>query len=147
MPRAVNLAAPPDIVAGVDADGEVRVLLVDATGSLVLATLPLPPGAATAARQDTGNTSLASVAAALAGTLAVGAASLPLPAGAATEATLAKVPGLAIPIYDYVGVAYPDGDTETYTFKTGGSAGTTVATVTVDYVDSTKAQLSAVTKT
>lgn len=55
--------------------------------------------------------------------------------------------GLALPEYDYVGVAYPLSTQEVYTFKTGGSGGTTVATVTVDYTDSTKANLSAVTKT
>ena len=47
--------------------------------------------------------------------------------------------------YDYVGVAYPQSDTEVYTFKTGGSGGTTVAIVTVVYTDSTKADLSSVT--
>ena len=67
--------------------------------------------------------------------------------GLATEATLAKIPGLAIPIYDYVSVAYPDSVTETYTFKTGGSGGSTVAVVTVVYTSSTKADLSTVTKT
>ncbi len=67
--------------------------------------------------------------------------------GLATEATLLKVPGFAIPIYDYVSVAYPAATTETYTFKNGGSGGTTVATVTVVYTDSSKENLSTVTKT
>jgi hypothetical protein len=49
-------------------------------------TVSLPTGAATAAKQDTGNTSLASIVTALAGTLAVSAASLPLPTGASTAA-------------------------------------------------------------
>jgi hypothetical protein len=57
------------------------------------------------------------------------------------------VEGLAIPKYDYVSVAYPDATTETYTFKTGGAGGTTVATVSVVYTDSTKESLSTVTKT
>ena len=48
--------------------------------------------------------------------------------------------------YDYVGVAYPDTTTETYTFKSGGSGGTTEATITLVYVDSTKARLSSATK-
>lgn len=48
--------------------------------------------------------------------------------------------------FDYVGVAYPDATTETYTYKSGGSAGTTVATVTVVYTSSTKANISSVTK-
>lgn len=57
--------------------------------SVVLAsdgTLPLPSGAATSAKQDTGNTSLAAIDTKLGGTIAVSAASLPLPTGAATAA-------------------------------------------------------------
>lgn len=49
--------------------------------------------------------------------------------------------------YDYVAIAYPTSTTETYTFKTGGSGGTTVATVTLTFTDSTKASLSSVAKT
>lgn len=58
-----------------------------------------------------------------------------------------KIPGLSIPIHDYVSASYPNATTETYTYKTGGSGGTTVATVTVVYTDSTKSSLSSVTKT
>ncbi len=65
----------------------------------------------------------------------------------ATEDTLLKIPGLSIPIYDYVAVTYPVATTEVYTFKTGGSGGSTVATVTLVFTDSTKASLSTVTKT
>jgi hypothetical protein len=54
--------------------------------------------------------------------------------------------GLGIPEYDYVGIDYPTATTETYTFKTGGSGGTTVATVTLTYTDATKADLSSVAK-
>ena len=49
--------------------------------------------------------------------------------------------------YDYIGVTYPTSTSEVYTFKLGGSGGTTVATVTVVYTDSTKSDLSSVTKT
>lgn len=49
-------------------------------------------------------------------------------------------------IYDYVAVTYPDVDEEVYTFKTGGSGGTTVATITVIYTDATKANLLTATK-
>ena len=48
--------------------------------------------------------------------------------------------------YDYVSVAYPLTTTEVYTFKSGGSGGTTKATVTLVYTDATKANLSTVTK-
>jgi hypothetical protein len=49
--------------------------------------------------------------------------------------------------YDYVSVAYPLATQEVYTFKSGGSGGTTVATITVNYTDSTKVNLSSVAKT
>jgi len=66
----------------------------------------------------------------------------------ATEDTLLKIPGLAVPIHDYISATYNDpAFTEVYVYKTGGSGGTTVATVTVVYVDATKAKLVSVTKT
>ncbi len=49
--------------------------------------------------------------------------------------------------WDYMSVAYTDADTETYTFKSGGSGGTTVATVVINYTDSTKEFISDVTRT
>lgn len=48
--------------------------------------------------------------------------------------------------FDYVQAAYPDSVTEVYTYKLGGASGTTVATLTVVYVDSSKDQISTVTK-
>lgn len=55
--------------------------------------------------------------------------------------------GLSLPNYDYVSMALSAGDTtETYTFKTGGSGGTTVATVVVVYTTSAREVLSSVTK-
>lgn len=50
-------------------------------------------GASTAAKQDTGNASLASIDSKLTNPLPVSAASLPLPSGAATEATLSSLNG------------------------------------------------------
>lgn len=55
--------------------------------------------------------------------------------------------GLIIPAHDYVSVAYPNATTEVFTYKVGGSGGTTVATVTLTYTDSTKESLSTVEKT
>lgn len=56
--------------------------------------------------------------------------------------------GLNLPEFDYVSMALSSGDTtETYTFKTGGSGGTTVATVTVVYTDSTRKVFASATKT
>lgn len=48
--------------------------------------------------------------------------------------------------FDYLSVAYPDSVTEVYTFKAGGSGGTTVTTLTLVYVDASKASLSTLTK-
>ena len=48
--------------------------------------------------------------------------------------------------FDYIGATYPDTETEVYTYKSGGSSGTVVGTITVVYTDSTKAVLSSVTK-
>lgn len=48
--------------------------------------------------------------------------------------------------YDYIGVTTPDDVTEVYTFKTGGSSGTAINTVTIVYTDNTKATLSSVTR-
>lgn len=55
--------------------------------------------------------------------------------------------GITIPLYDYVSRTLTAATQETYTFKSGGSSGTTVATVVVDYTDNTLSTFSAVTKT
>lgn len=56
--------------------------------------------------------------------------------------------GLQIGVYDFVSMALSGGNTiETYTFKTGGSGGTTIATVTIVYTTSTRDIISTVTKT
>jgi len=49
--------------------------------------------------------------------------------------------------YDYLAAAYPDADTEVYTYYQGGSGGTLIATVTVNYTDSTKEFITNVTRT
>jgi len=54
--------------------------------------------------------------------------------------------GFNLGIFDYVSLT-SGGTTDTYVFKTGGSGGTTVATVTITYTDSTKATISTVVKT
>jgi hypothetical protein len=67
--------------------------------------------------------------------------------GLATETTLAKIPGLSIPIHDYISRAWVAGTfTETWTFKSGGSGGTTVATITIVYDDVNKSNIVTVTK-
>lgn len=67
--------------------------------------------------------------------------------GLATEVTLEAVAGLVTLPYDYIAATYPSGSTERYTYKTGGSGGTTVATVDVVFTDATKTVLTSVTKT
>lgn len=41
--------------------------------------------------------------------------------------------GLSLPAHDYVGLSYTGSDLTTVVFKTGGAAGTTVATLTLTY--------------
>lgn len=53
--------------------------------------------------------------------------------------------GLHIDQYDYVSLAESD-NTDIYTFKRGGSSGSSVAGITIVYVDSTKATILTVTK-
>lgn len=43
--------------------------------------------------------------------------------------------------YDYIDVQQTDSDTETYVFKTGGSGGTTVQTIVVNYTSSAKSDI------
>lgn len=123
---------------------------------------------ATAALQTTGNASLASIDSKLTAPLAVtgpltdvqlrasavpvSLASSPLPAGAATEATLAafsaKSAGALVPeAFDYQEISYVGASTDidTVLFKSGGAAGTLVATLTMAYDGSNR--LSSVTKT
>jgi len=48
--------------------------------------------------------------------------------------------------YDYIDVNLAGATTDVYTYKTGGSGGTTVATLTLTYSDATKAVLSSVAR-
>ncbi len=71
-----------------------------------------------------------------------------VPQNPATETTLSKIPGLGIAEHDYISRAWNAGTyTETWTFKTGGSGGTTVATVTVVYDGVAMSNIVSVTKT
>lgn len=65
-----------------------------------------------------------------------------------TDTWKVKTQGIQLPNWDYVSMALSAGDTtETYTFKTGGSGGTTVATVVVVYTTSDRDVLSSAAKT
>ena len=54
---------------------------------------------------------------------------------------------LGLKSYDYVSMAISPSTTETYTFKSGGASGTVTNTVVIVYTDSTRADISTVTKT
>lgn len=47
--------------------------------------------------------------------------------------------------YDYLDVQQTDSDTETFVFKTGGSGGTTVRTIVVNYTSSAKTDIDNIT--
>ena len=55
--------------------------------------------------------------------------------------------GISLAPFDYVSMVISPATTETYTFKTGGAAGTTTNTVVIVYTDSTRADISTVTRT
>jgi hypothetical protein len=50
-------------------------------------------------------------------------------------------------VFDFISANYAGATTDVYTYKSGGSGGTTVATVTITYTDSTKGTISTVAKT
>lgn len=63
-----------------------------------------------------------------------------------TDVTLGGT--LVTEAFDYIAATYPTTSSEVYTYKLGGSGGTTVAVVTVVYSDAvTKQILTSVTKT
>lgn len=49
--------------------------------------------------------------------------------------------------FDYISANYAGATADVYTYKSGGSGGTTVATVTVNWTDATKTVLSTVIRT
>jgi len=67
-----------------------------------------------------------------------------IPTSPATEGTLAKIPGLSIPEHDYIELSYTGTNLTGVVYKTGGSGGTTVATLTLAYDDN---KLISITKT
>lgn len=67
-------------------------------------------------------------------------------AGATTTNPLNVVTGLSIKTFDYISYTSAS-TTDTYVYKTGGSGGTTQATVVITWTDSTKTVLSTVVKT
>ena len=74
-----------------------------------------------------------------------GAGNLSLQPKTATEETLQAVAGLVPDAYDYISLSYTGSNLTGVVFKTGGSGGTTVATLTLVYDGSDN--LTSVTKT
>jgi hypothetical protein len=70
--------------------------------------------------------------------------------GSTEVAQRVKVTGLGSLLegvkYDFIAATYPSTTQEVYTYKTGGSGGTTVAVITVNYTTSTKDVLLDVSK-
>lgn len=59
--------------------------------------------------------------------------------GTKLDSLIAKTAGALIPVaYDTIIPALGGATTDTYTYKTGGIAGTTVATLSINYTDATK---------
>ena len=61
-------------------------------------------------------------------------------------AELQNLTGFEIPAYDYIATTYPTTTQEVYVYKTGGSGGTTVATITVNYTSEIKEYVLNITK-
>lgn len=79
-------------------------------------------------------------------TIVKGANSFGTPINFATEDTLQSIAGMIGAAFDYLVVTYPTTSSEVYTFKTGGSGGTTISVITIVYTDATKEFISTVTK-
>lgn len=60
------------------------------------------------------------------------------------KANTAKVPGFSLPAYDYISCSYTGSNLTGVVYKSGGSSGTTVATLTLTYDGSNN--LTSVTK-
>ena len=76
------------------------------------------------------------------------AASLPVTIASNQSAVPTLQSSALIPVaHDYIGVNLSGATTDVYTYKTGGSGGTTVATLTITYADSTKAVISNIART
>lgn len=61
-----------------------------------------------------------------------------------TNTALSKLIGFEIPAYDYISLSYTEDNLTGVVYKTGGSEGVTVASLTLAYTDSV---LNSITKT
>lgn len=126
---------PPGALVGVDADGNYRVVKVNNSGALeTTASLDgdLTIGAVTI--DNTGSNPVP---------VTLGDEAVVLGDGSAAIGKLTAIPGLDIPAHDYIALSYTGPDLTGVVYKTGGSSGTTVATLTLAYTNSV---LTSVTK-
>lgn len=77
----------------------------------------------------------------------LGAAPLQLDSGGNLKTVGSSGGGLVTSSYDYIAYTNTNSTTDTYVYKSGGSGGTTVATVTIVFTDTSKQQMSTVTRT
>lgn len=64
-----------------------------------------------------------------------------------TTQPTSEITGLMPKVYDYISANFSGATADVYTYKVGGSGGSTAATLTVNWTDSTKAVLSSVVRT
>lgn len=122
-------------------------------GSTAPSSLPLPTGAATSANQtsggqktqivDSGGTNLGTTTNPVA-VQPPASGALPVSLGTTDRNLLTGVAGFTLSGYDYVSLSYTGSNLTGVVFKSGGSGGTTIATLTLAYSGST---LTSVTKT
>lgn len=64
-----------------------------------------------------------------------------------SQGNVIQVSGISLKPFDYMSRDLTDSVTETYTFKSGGSSGTTTNTMIIVYTDSTLNTILSITKT
>jgi hypothetical protein len=110
-----------NLIVGKDPTGNKVPVAVDAAGKLQIGGVSLDSLNLNTdqieAKQDTTNALLTTTAADL----------------AATKASAASIAGMAIPPNDYISLSYTSGNLTGVVYKSGGSGGTTVATLTLAY--------------
>lgn len=113
-------------------------------------SLPLPSGASTGALQASGNASLTSIDGKVATetTLAaINTKTATLISGRVPVNSEITKTNFGVPVHDAINVDVSGGALDVYTFRTGGVAGTIVATITINYTDATKATILSVVRT
>lgn len=121
-----------NLIVGKDPTGNKVPVAVDAAGKLQIGGVSLDSLTVNTdqieSKQDTTNAILTTTAADT----------------ALIKANSAKVPGFSLPAYDYISCSYTGNNLTGVVYKTGGSSGTIVATLTLGYDGSSN--LTSVTK-